>query len=122
MPVLRGSYREEMMSDSERLAIHIHNQGEKTAELICNWCREPHAVEPEYREQILERGAKELDELRRQDAVPDEIKALTPEKTWTCGKCLLFLNNLSPDAMKTDCHDHEVPKERSILEWPFKEE
>jgi len=110
------------MSESD-LRIHLHGRGEKTAQLICNWCGEPHAVEPEYREQVLERGARELEELRRQEgsAVPDEVKALRPEQTWTCGKCLLFLNNVPANAMTTECHDHEVPKERTIFEWPFEE-
>jgi hypothetical protein len=99
--------------------IHFYGQGEKTDQLICNWCGEPHAVESEYKEQILERGATELEELRRLarqgNISDDEIKALTPDQTWTCGKCMLFLNNLPIDAMMTDCHDHEVPKQRNSI-------
>ena len=92
----------------EKLRINIFPQGEKTAELICNWCGEPHAVEPEYREERLKRGAEQILELRKQGAKID----IKPEQTWTCGKCMLVLNGLSPDAMKTDCHDHEVPEEK----------
>jgi hypothetical protein len=83
---------------------------EKTAALICNWCREPHSVEPEYREEMLKRGAEKIKEARetQPDALPADI---TEEDTWTCGKCLARLMGL-PDDIKTDCHDHEVPKER----------
>jgi hypothetical protein len=101
------------MSD---LNIHIHQSGEKTAELICNWCKEPHAVEPEYREEILKRGVERIEEFRQEaEKMPDvmaKIDELGPEETWTCGRCMLFLNGLPLDAMKTDCHDHEVPEER----------
>ena len=93
------------------IRIHIHRQGTepKSAELICNWCQEPHAVEPSYRKAALERGAIEIAKLRvGGHEIPDD---LTPEQSWTCGKCLLYVKGL-PDTLKTDCHEHEVPTER----------
>ncbi len=91
------------MSD---INIHLHKSGTKTAELICNWCGEPHAVEPEYREEILVRGAEKLAEMAIED--------IKPEQTWTCGRCMLALNNLPPSYLQTDCHDHEVPLKRKF--------
>lgn len=93
------------------IRIHIHRQGTepKSAELICNWCQEPHAVEPSYREEALKRGAKEIAKLKADNhEMPDD---LTPEQSWTCGKCLVHLEGL-PSEFKTDCHEHEVPTER----------
>ena len=88
----------------EDLRINIFNKGKKTAQLICNWCKEPHAVEPEYREEILKRGAEQLKK--------HGITHITPEETWTCGKCMLVLHGLPADALKTDCHDHKVPERK----------
>ena len=42
-------------------------QGRKTVPLKCNWCKEDHLVSPEYREDILMRGAERLAELAAQD-------------------------------------------------------
>jgi len=89
--------------------VHLHKSGEKTAELTCNWCGEPHAVEPEYREDVLLRGAKILAEYKSKDI---KIKDIKPEQTWTCGRCFLVLHNHPSDFIPTDCHEHEVPKEK----------
>jgi hypothetical protein len=96
-----------------KINVNIHASGEKTAELICNWCKEPHAVEPEYKKEILERGARELKECAKE--LEERNIVLTPEETWTCGKCMLVLNGIPEfvrDALKTECHDHEVPETR----------
>jgi len=86
---------------SEDLRINVFNKGEKTEQLTCNWCGEPHAVEAGYKKETLKRGAEQIKEHN----IPD----ITPEETWTCGKCMLVLNGMAPDALKTDCHDHPIP-------------
>lgn len=94
-----------VMSDDE-LRIHLRFSGEKTEQLICNWCGLPHPVEPEYKKEILERGAKQLKELGLTD--------VTPEETWTCGACYLFVNRVPAELaqkLRTEC-EHEVPRER----------
>jgi len=107
---------------SEKLNINIHLPGEKTETLRCNWCGEDHAVELAYKQDIIARGVLALDEIAKQiedmDDGPDKTAAeaqfadVVPEDTWMCGRCLLVANKLAPDAMKTECHDHEVPEER----------
>ena len=92
----------------ENLRINVFPKGEKTAELKCNWCGELHAVEPTYREEALKRGAEVIQDLKDQGAKID----IGPEDSWTCGKCMLFLNGMGSDALKTDCHDHPVPEQR----------
>ena len=96
------------MDDQISINLNVFPPGEKTAELTCNWCGEIHKVEPEYRLETLTRGAARLAEM--------DLKGVTPEDTWTCGRCLLVLAGRSVDFMKTDCHEHEVQKERKPRE------
>ena len=97
-----------------QINIHIHPTGEKTDELICNWCGLPHPVESEYKEEVLERGRKQIEENKA------EIKKagieITPEQTWTCGTCFLYLEvpaeaRFLISGLKTEC-DHDVPETR----------
>jgi hypothetical protein len=99
------------MSD---LRVHVHREGKKTAQLICNWCGLPHDVEPEYKAEVLERGRKEIEENKKE--LEKAGLTITPEQTWTCGACFLYLRlpdegKFLIDGIKTEC-DHEVPKER----------
>jgi hypothetical protein len=98
----------EGVSMSTEVRVNVHAQGNKTEELVCNWCGLPHPVEPAYRQEVLERGRKEVEEYK------SKLVVFTPEETWTCGKCFLHLHGL-PDfvieVVKTEC-DHEVPTER----------
>jgi len=97
----------------DKLRIHIHNKGEKTASLTCNWCQEPHQVEENYKSEILERGKEHIEENKEE--IEKRNIQITPEQTWTCGKCMLFLHKVPEgliDGIQTDCHDHEIPKER----------
>lgn len=93
------------MEDLQGVNIHVHPSGEKTAYLNCNWCGESHLMEQEYREKTLIRGAKAASELKLD--VP-------PEETWTCGRCMLVVTGLRMDFIPTDCHVHDVPKERVV--------
>lgn len=87
---------------TEQVRIHIHESGNKTTQLTCNWCGLPHDVEPAYRQEILNRGDRIIQENNL-------VGQLTPEETWTCGACYLFLHNLP--ALRTECN-HTVPRER----------
>lgn len=93
--------------------IHVHPKEEdrdKVNILTCNWCKEMHAVTPEYKQEALARGAKRIAEMKAEypeDVSPD----ITPEDTWTCGRCFVFLMHLPADT-KTECHEHAVPKNR----------
>lgn len=94
------------MKDEGELRIHLHPSGEKTEQLICNWCGLSHPVEAAYKKEILERGVRQLKELGLTD--------VTPEETWTCGACYLVVNRVPPEIAKklrTEC-THEVPGER----------
>lgn len=95
------------MDDKTDLNIHIMPQGKNTDTLTCNYCGEPHAVDPEYKQMILERGKERLKE--------SGITDIKPEETWTCGKCFLKLQKI-PDELartvQTDCHEHHIPSER----------
>lgn len=103
---------------SGEIRINLHQKGEKTDELICNWCGLPHPVEPEYKQKVLERGRREVGE--NQEAIEKAGIKITPEQTWTCGACFLYLS-LPEDARflfegiatahKVEC-DHEVPETR----------
>jgi protein-arginine kinase activator protein McsA len=97
---------------NEKLRINIHAEGEKTEELICNWCAIPHPVDTDYKENVLQRAEEQLQELRNKGtAIPDDVK---PEDMWFCGACLLHLNEVPEELAKnleTGC-DHEVPNER----------
>jgi len=94
------------MSD---LNIHIFDPGEKDSELTCNWCKEPHAMDAQYKAMMLERGRERIEELSPEAQEELRRKGVGPKETWTCGRCMLVLNGMEPDAIKTDCHDHEVP-------------
>jgi protein-arginine kinase activator protein McsA len=95
----------------DSINIHLHpreQERDKTRILVCNWCNELHDVTPEYKEEVLARGAEIIAEALKADPKLDPIK---PEETWTCGKCYLYLMNL-PTNIKTDCHDHPVPEKK----------
>jgi len=100
--------------DGSELNVHIDltPKNDKSETLVCNWCAEPHAVDADYKEAMLERGEEQLMVLRQQYPDKAEVHELEPDQTWTCGRCLLFLCGHSPDSMRTDCHDHAVPEER----------
>lgn len=95
-----------MTEDKPALRINLHQSGEKTETLVCNWCGLPHPVEADYKAQVIARGKEILAE--------QPIEGVTPEDTWTCGACYLFVNGLPEfviEAVRTECN-HTVPKER----------
>ena len=104
-----GSCGKERIMPEENVNIHVRppELESKTEVLTCNWCRLPHPVEPGYKSEVLARGAERIEEARKANALADaDIK---PEETWTCGRCMIHLMGL-PETMRTECHDHEVPK------------
>lgn len=95
-----------MTEPDVRVYIHPSNTQEpEDHELICNWCGIPHPCTRSYRDDILKRGAEKIAEAELGDQI-------TPEQTWTCGRCILALEGLPPDLLRTDCPDHDVPKEK----------
>ena len=94
--------------------IHIATQaaGKRTAELTCNWCGLPHLVESSYHFDMIERGKKLIGEAKAASKNGDPVINITPEETWTCGRCMLYHCALPLDAMKTECSDHDVPETR----------
>ena len=79
---------------------------EKTDVLKCNHCKIDHPVEPSYKKMFLIETKKKIDRIREYH---DDIGFIEPEDAWTCGRCMLVIHGLPPDAMRTDCPDHEVP-------------
>lgn len=103
------------MPEDLNVNVNIRKQGRKAVLLKCNWCKEDHLVEPGYREEVLKRGVERLAELATQvTSQEDKVKvaSIKPEETWTCGRCFLVLSGMPVDSIRTDCHEHEVPKEQ----------
>jgi protein-arginine kinase activator protein McsA len=99
--------------EEKQSVVNIHlrpQEGEdaKTETLVCNWCHLPHKVEPEYKQDILVRAAERLAEALEAGGLTDDERALKPEDTWTCGKCMVQLLGL-PTTTRTECPEHEVP-------------
>jgi hypothetical protein len=93
--------------DKPDIGLHITNQAapeDETETLVCNWCDEPHPATPEYKAAVLKRGAEAIAEIKEQA----QACGLTPEQTWTCGKCIVTVYGVE-DTLKHDCHDHSVP-------------
>ena len=99
------------MSEDARLNVHIHPPSEKTEFLTCNWCKEPHAVEPSYKETFIKRTEEKLRELV--EAHP-EAECISIDEAWPCGRCMLAMMGKEPDFVRTDCHEHDVPEEAEI--------
>jgi len=99
------------MPEDAKLNIHIHAPGEKTESLTCNWCKEPHAVEPSYKETFLKRTSEKLREVAE---THPEVELPDVEDAWTCGRCMLAMMGKEPGFVRTDCHEHDVPEQSEI--------